>query len=149
MSINIGVFEAPGMPSVRLEISNDKEFIAKVREVNAEAREKGISWPIRRWKIRHLGDRTPAAIQKMIDQSNRTDNAPQLTHEKDDEIGHATAKAMDDVLSEPIDIGTTATKPSEMGHVYEEAESARDEIQGEVQVRAKPKVNPFTGEPQS
>jgi hypothetical protein len=156
--MNIGVFANPKTKATqRLEISNNEEFIERVRQINAEAREQNIKWPIRHWKIRHLGDngKTPAAIQKLIDQSNRTDDSPQLTHEKDDEIGQATAKAMDKVLTdtEPKNLTEKIAVPGMDEALLPETtntvvEPVRDNIEGEVKPREKPRINPFTGEPQ-
>jgi hypothetical protein len=167
--MNIGVFINPKTKaSHRLEISNNEEFIERVRQVNAEAREQGIKWPIRHWKIRHLGDngKTPAAIQKLIDQSNATGDEPKK---------NLTEKLAAPGLDEQLLPETTNTAVEETKAAFEEIETLnaidetadelaemhkngegdfslpepdRDSIEGEVKPREKPRINPFTGEPQ-
>lgn len=163
MSINIGDFANPKGGNVHIEISNNDQFIARVREINAEAREQGVTWPIRRWKIRHLGERVPAAIQKLIDQSKAIGESESLAAPGLDEA------ILPETTNQVVDIGRTATKPSEMGHDYmtnggaeldeaiknleavqaehgiEVPPNPGPQIEGNIKPREKPKINPFTG----
>lgn len=65
MGINIGEVNHEKVGSITLEISNDKEFIKRVKEINRQIGRN--EEPMRLWKIRVVGEeRVPAEIQRMI-----------------------------------------------------------------------------------
>ena len=67
MGINIGEITHPTAGQIRLEISNDDEFVKRVKAINKDLPGTNKS-NMTRWKIRRVGeDRVPAKIQQLID----------------------------------------------------------------------------------
>lgn len=65
MGINIGEFDHPKMGRINIEISNDKEFLRRIKQINREAAKKGIEDAMKLWKIRQVGEgRVAAEIQR-------------------------------------------------------------------------------------
>ena len=67
MAINIAEINHPKGHRVLLEISNDKEFVSRIRQVSAEL--PGLKRDnMKLWKIRRIGSgNVPADIQRLMD----------------------------------------------------------------------------------
>jgi hypothetical protein len=150
MGINVGEFNPPGMGSARLEISNNDEFIRRYKETNREARRKGITEVEKHWKIRHLGDRVPAAIQRLIDASNGV-MTPMSQLDKPtrnaDDLKEVPVRRPNGSVTDPLGEAIKDLEAVQQEHGIEVPPNPGPQIEGDIKPREKPKINPFTGQP--
>lgn len=105
MSFNVGRIEHPSIGTWQIEISNDKEFLSRLKEINKELKKKGVKEPEKMWKVSRIGEgRVPADIARLM-------NGPALPPEKiletTPESSMESAAALD---GEPVKT-TTGQKP--------------------------------------
>lgn len=114
MTINIGEVDHPEHGQIRIEISNDEEFIARVKQISKGLPGRGLQEKLKHWKIKTIGqDRVPAAIQKMMgEEAKDLDRLGEAIKDLESvQAEHGATVPKNPVVDAADTVWTTATNP--------------------------------------
>lgn len=75
VSYNAASISHPKIGTLQIEISNDKEFLSRIKKANRELRKKGVEDPEKLWRYQRVGGgRIPVEIQRLFGQDVQPEN---------------------------------------------------------------------------